>query len=518
MVHTLKSYVAGKWVEGDHVKNVELVDPFTEEPLAYTSTAGIDFAAALQHARDKGGSALRRMSFAERAQMLANMSKALHAHREELLDLSQRNGGNTRSDAKFDIDGATATLSYYAKLGAALPDTPLLAFDERSAQLTRSKRLVGRHVLTPRQGVAVLINAFNFPGWGFAEKAACALLAGMPVLNKPATSTALPAHRMAEILVDSGTMPEGAFSFVCGGVGDMLDHLNWQDVVAFTGSAATGLKIRSHERVLQENIPVNIEADSLNAAVLGKDLTRDSEAFELFLREVGNDMVQKAGQKCTAIRRILVPEAQLSDVRTALIEELQRYKTGNPSLREVKVGPLASKQQLQSVHAGIAQLMAEGEAVYGDGERGTLTGVEGTSGYFVSPTLLLANAITSDAPVHTLEVFGPVASIIPYDGSAESATRLLGYGKGSLVSSIYSDDFDFVRTLSIEASAFLGRIHIGSSKVAEHSLGPGTVLPMLMHGGPGRAGGGQELGGISGLYFYMQRTAIQGFAPWLDML
>lgn len=514
MTLTLKSYVCGQWFQGTG-EPTRLYNPTTEEVAAQTSTTGLNYREALAYARDKGGKALRGMTFAQRGELLMNMSKAIHEHREELLELSSLNGGTTRGDGKFDIDGATGTLGYYARAGRALGDTFSLA-DEDLISLTRNPRWAGRHVYQPRQGVAILINAFNFPAWGFAEKAACAILAGMPVLNKPATSTALVAARIAEILVDSGVMPEGVFSAVSGGAGDMLDHVQWQDVVAFTGSSDTGLKIRSHRAVLENNVPVNVEADSLNSAILGPEVDPDSDTYDLFLKEVVRDMTQKAGQKCTAIRRIFVPQDALDSVSEDLKEQLQRIRTGTPTLKGVTTGPLATQAQLNDAMAGLARLGECTKTLLG-GERGELEGVEGKLGYFLSPTLLVAH--NSEAPeLHDREIFGPVATLIPYDGSVEHVTRLIEKGQGSLVSSVYSNDSTFLKALFQAIGPFLGRLHLANDKIAEHSMGPGTVLPQLMHGGPGRAGGGQELGGLSGLRFYMQRTAVQGYAPLLEKL
>ena len=515
MTQILKSYVCGTWFEGEG-KRAELKNPTTEETLAETSTTGINFAEALDYARTRGGAALREMTFAERGAMLMNMSKAIHEYREELLDLAEQNGGNTRSDAKFDVDGATGTLAYYAKLGEKLGDKKVLA-DGDAIQLTRNPRWVGQHVYTPLRGVAILINAFNFPAWGFAEKAACALLAGMPIVNKPATSTSLVAARITEILVESGVMPDGVYSAITGGAGDMLDHVGWQDVVAFTGSSDTGLFIRSRENILRHNVRVNVEADSLNAAVLGEDLERESETYDLFLREVSRDMTQKAGQKCTAIRRILVPRDLLDDVREDLCNELSGIRTGKPTEKGVRVGPLATAGQLRDAKEGLERLSGCTKMVYGDGGRGELTAIDGDKGYFMSPVLLEAEDARADA-IHDREIFGPVATILPYDGSAKEAAELLGLGHGSLVSSIYSDKAKFALEMVEEVGAFNGRLHLASKKVAELSAGPGTVLPTLLHGGPGRAGGGQELGGERGLAFYMQRTAVQGYQPLLEKL
>jgi len=514
MTTTLKSYVCGQWFTGTG-KMAQLHNPTTEEVVAETSTEGINFQEALAHARDKGGAALRAMTFAQRGELLMAMSKAIHEYREELLDLAALNGGNTRGDGKFDIDGATGTLAFYAKLGEKLGDRKTLN-DGDEIRLSKNPRWVGRHVYKPLHGVAILINAFNFPAWGFAEKAATAILAGMPIVNKPATSTSLVAARISEILVESGVVPEGVFTSICGSAGDMLEHVQWQDVVAFTGSSDTGLKIRSMKSILENNVRVNVEADSLNAAVLGADVDSDDDVYDLFLREVTRDITQKAGQKCTATRRIFVPQDAVESVVEDLKGQLEAMKSGAPTVKGVKTGPLATAQQLQDAQAGLARLAECTETVLG-GSRGELEGIDNDKGYFLSPTLLVAK--DGEAPeLHDREVFGPVATIIPYDGSVEHAARLLEKGRGSLVSSIYSDKAAFLLGMADSASAFLGRMHLANSKIAEHSAGPGTVLPQLMHGGPGRAGGGQELGGLSGLRFYMQRTALQGFSPLLEKL
>ncbi len=514
MTTTLKSYVCGQWFTGTGAM-AHLHNPTTEEVIAQTSTQGINFPEALSYARNKGGAALREMTFAQRGALLMAMSKAIHEYREELLDLAALNGGNTRGDGKFDIDGATGTLAFYAKLGEKLGERKTLD-DEDEIRLTKNPRWVGRHIYKPLQGVAILINAFNFPAWGFAEKAATAILAGMPVINKPATSTALVAARISEILVESQVLPDGVFSSICGSAGDMLDHVNWQDAIAFTGSSQTGLKIRSMQSVLENNVRVNVEADSLNAAVLGPDVTPENEVYDLFLQEIVRDMTQKAGQKCTAIRRIFVPQDSVDTVVEDLKNQLMQMRSGAPTLKGVKTGPLATAQQLEDAHLGLERLAKCTNTILG-GTRGELEGINNDKGYFLSPTLLLAQ--DGDSPeLHDREVFGPVATVIPYDGSVEDASRLLAKGQGSLVSSIYSDAPKFLLAMAQSSSCFLGRMHLANSKIAEHSVGPGTVLPQLMHGGPGRAGGGQELGGLSGIKFYMQRTAVQGFSPLLEKL
>lgn len=512
----LRSFVLGELVAGTG-EGVALVNPQTEELLARASTTGLDFARILEFGRTRGGAALRSMSFAQRGELLATMSKVLHAEREALLDLAMANGGNTRGDAKFDIDGALGTLAYYAKLGADLGDRRWLT-DGEAVQLGRTPRFVGRHLWAPRRGVAVHINAFNFPAWGLFEKAATALLAGMPVVTKPATSTALVAARMVELLVAANAVPEGVLQLIAGPAGELLDHVDWQDVIAFTGSAQTGLTIRRHARVLERGVRVNVEADSLNAAVLGPDVEPGSETYELFLREVVTDVSQKAGQKCTAIRRVFVPRARLESVRADLIERVREVKTGDVALREVKVGPLATAQQLRDGRDGIELLKQSARLLVGDGSRGTLTGIAHDKGYFMSPTVLTADDAARATHVHEHEVFGPVSTVLPYDGSTAQAAAYVGLGRGTLVTSTYSDDTAFATELALELAPLSGRVNVGSAKVAEHSMGPGTVLPSLTHGGPGRAGGGEELGGTRGMALYQQRAAIQGYAPLLDRL
>jgi 3,4-dehydroadipyl-CoA semialdehyde dehydrogenase len=515
MMRTLKSYLAGSFVTGTG-RTSDLHDPTRGTVVAKTSTEGLDLGAALAYARDVGGPALRALTFAERGALLSAMASALHEHRDELLDLARLNGGNTRSDAKFDVDGATGTMAYYGKLGESLGDARFLV-DGEPEQLAMNPRYIGQHIRVPRHGVAVHINAFNFPAWGFGEKAAVALLAGVPVFCKPATSTALVTARMFEILVAAGVVPSGAISLLCGSAGTLLDHLGPQDVVAFTGSSDTGALIRGHAGVLRLGVHVNVEADSLNSAVLGPDVEGGSATFDMFVREVSRDMTQKAGQKCTATRRIYVPRDALGEVREALVEEIRRTQVGDPGLKGVGMGPLATAQQHRDVRAGIGRLAEHGRFVHGDGGPGELLGEGLHSGYFVGPTLLEVDGPDAGL-VHDLEVFGPVQTLIPYDGTAEQAVRSVARGHGSLVGSVYTDDKGFAADMILGMAPHHGRLHLGGSKVADHSPGPGTVLPQMVHGGPGRAGGGEELGGARGLRFYMQRTAVQGLKPLVERI
>jgi len=512
----LASHLCGAFSPGTG-RPTDLYNPATEEVVAQTSTAGLDFSAALAFARDRGGAALRAMTFAERGELLGRLAKAATDVREELLALAVDNGGNTRKDAKFDIDGATFTLAHYAELGKSLGDRRILA-DGESVQVGRTKRLAGQHIWTPRRGVAVHINAFNFPAWGMAEKAAVALLAGMPVISKPATATAVVAHRMMEAFVECGALPPGAMSLVCGGVGDMLSHLRDQDVLAFTGSGHTAEVLRRLEAVVGNSVPINVEADSLNAAVLGPDVAVGSETFQLFVADVARDMTQKTGQKCTAIRRVFVPTERMDDVADALSERLSAIVVGNPADEAVHMGPVTSAQQLADVREGIARLAAVTDEVYGGTGEVAGRGAPAGKGFFVGPVLRKTLAPADVGALHDREVFGPVATLGAYDGSAQSAARLVGLGRGGLVSSLYSDDRDFFAALVPEVAPFHGRLYLGSEKMASQSPGPGTVLPMLLHGGPGRAGGGAELGGERGMRIYQQGTALQGDASILKAL
>ena len=508
----LRSYAAGRWIIGGGTPQT-LLNPATEASLATASSDGVDLAAALDHARSRGGPALRAMSFAERGAMLGTMAKAIQAHRDELLDLAVANGGNTRSDAKFDVEGAVATLSAYAELGASLGTARFLV-DGEGIQLGRSPRFHGQHLCVPRTGVAVLIYAFNFPAWGFAEKAATALLAGMPVLSKPATSSAMIAHRIMEIVVETKILPEGALSLLVGSPRDLPALLGAQDVLAFTGSGDTGARLRALPNLIRESVRVNVEADSLNAAVLGPDVEQGSDMYELFLKDVQRDITQKAGQKCTAIRRVIVPAAIAATVRDDLIELLGAVRVGNPARDDVRMGPLATASQLAEAREGVARLGAEGTLAFGNAAPVAAAGGDAGKGFFLSPVLVEFAAGAAAAAVHDREVF---ASLLPYSGVAAEAVVIVARGNGGLVSSLYSDDASWLEEAVFGIAPHHGRIFLGHPKI-ELSPGPGTVLPQLVHGGPGRAGGGEELGGARGLAFYMQRVALEGARPVIGKL
>lgn len=498
---SLQSYACGRWHAGSGDAKT-LHDPATEAVLGQVCPGGIDAAAVLQHAYRVGGPALRAMTFPQRAEMLKGLATMLHEHRDELIEIAARNGGNTRGDAKFDLDGASGTLAFYAQLGAALPAGNCLP-DGDGVQLGRTARFWGQHVFVPRPGVALHINAFNFPAWGMGEKMACALLAGVPVITKAGTPSALLAYRIAQLVVGSGLVPEGAFQFLPGSVSAMLDLLGPMDSVAFTGSSVTGALIRGNKNLVARNVRVNIEADSINPAVLGPDVEPDGDTFAQFVTNVATDMTQKAGQKCTAVRRILVPQELVGAVEEALVERLRATKVGNPLDNDVRMGPVASAEQLRDVRAGMQRLQAVSDTVLGGPEP------MADKGYFVRPTLLRAKHADA-AVLHELEVFGPCATVIPYSGRVTDAVALCNRGGGGLVASAYSDDKQFIEQLVLGIAPWHGRVWLGSEKTQGQAIGPGAVLPASIHGGPGRAGGGEELGGLRGLHPYMQRTATQG--------
>ncbi|MFO1050822.1 MAG: 3,4-dehydroadipyl-CoA semialdehyde dehydrogenase [Planctomycetota bacterium] len=498
---TLESFLRGEWRRGTG-RPRPLQDPTRETDIAACDSTGLDFRGAVNFAREVGGPNLRKVGFAERGKWLKALSAAIHAQRDPLIAVSAQNGGSTRGDAKFDLDGATGTLAAYAKLAESLGDDNFLP-DGDGIQLGRTARFWGQHIRVPRPGVAVHVNAFNFPAWGMCEKLACSLLAGVPAISKPGTPSALIAFRTAQVIVDSGILPAGAFQFVCGSLGDTLDHLGPQDTLAFTGSAKTGALLKGHAGMVGANVRVTLEADSLNAAVLGPDVEDDHETWAAFLNNLVVDMTQKTGQKCTAVRRILVPHERVDAVVEALTDRLARIAIGDPADESIRMGPVASGAQFTDVTAGIRKLKTIARVACGGPDKLRETG------FFLAPTLLVANDVEAEV-LHTLEVFGPCATIVPYSGSADDAIRLVNRGGGSLVASVYSSDKSWTEQVVLGLAPWHGRLWVCSDKVADQAYAPGMVLPFTIHGGPGRAGGGEELGGLRGLEIYMQRTALQG--------
>jgi 3,4-dehydroadipyl-CoA semialdehyde dehydrogenase len=512
---TLKSYVGGSWHEAlDGF--VPLMNPSTEEEIGRVSSQGLDSLEILRFAAT-GGAALRAMTFAQRGSLLKGVSTVLREHREELLDLSRENNGTTKPDGSFDVDGAGGALAFYAHQAKGLGDRQVLT-DGEQYLLSKSGELLGHHVWVSRQGVAVHINAFNFPAWGLAEKLACALLGGMPVITKPASATALVAARWVEIVAASGILPAGALQMICGSTGDLLDHLGPQDVVAFTGSAETSLKLRQRVQHRVGAARFNVEADSLNAAVWGPDTRLDQPTGELFLREVVHEITQKAGQKCTAVRRILVPKEQIDEVQEALVARLKAVVTGNPAVEGVSMGPLATQRQLADAVAGVAALAEEAKIVAGTGVRCDGVGSPEGKGFFMAPTLLRVADGRAAPLVHQREVFAPVSTLVPYDGSSADAAEIVGLAGGTLVTSVYSDDHQWVKDLLLNGGSFTGRLYVGSEEMTTAAPGSGAAFPQNLHGGPGRAGGGEELGGLIGTKLYMQRLALQGGATLIDSI
>jgi len=512
---TLKNYACGEWTAGDEEGRV-LHHAVTGEKIATCSSRGLDFAAMLAWGRTKGGPTLRAMHFPERAALLKTMAATLNENLEELHHIAASYGA-TRHDAMLDIEGGIGALGFFGSMGAKkLPPSGFLT-DGESIPLSKPGHFAGRHIYVPLEGVAIQVNAYNFPAWGMLEKLAPSLLAGMPSIVKPATPTAWLAFRMVQILIDSGVMPPGTLQLICGSVGDLFDHLTCQDVISFTGSASTGEKIRSHPRVVRNAVRVNIEADSLNAIVLGPDVAPGSPDMEHFTEEVLREMTIKAGQKCTAIRRVLVPADKEQALIDALVEKLRSVRVGDPQREGVRMGPLVDRAALESARRGIEQLGGETEVVFGDPHKTEFEGEGTEGGFFMEPILLRATNPDTAQAVHDIEIFGPVATILAYR-DVDEALRLARRGGGSLVASVYSEDEDFIREMTFGLAPYHGRLMMMSATAAPESTGHGVVMPHLVHGGPGRAGGGEELGGPRSLHHYMQRIALQGDPARLDRL
>lgn len=511
----LESYVGGAWVAGAK-EGVPLLDASTGEPVAFIDSSGIDFKAILAHGREKGGPALRRMSFHERAAMLKALGQALMERKEEFYALSTATGA-TRADSWVDIEGGIGTLLSYASKGRReLPNTRVL-LDGDVEPLSKDNTFAAQHILSPLQGVAVHINAFNFPCWGMLEKLAPTLLAGVPAIVKPASQTAYLTELMVRRIIETGILPEGALQLVCGSVGDLLDHVEGQDAVTFTGSAATGRRLKTHKAIIENSVRFTMEADSLNAAVLGLDAAPGTEEFDLFVKEVAREMTVKAGQKCTAIRRVIAPRAYSEALIESLGARLGKTAIGNPADEAVRMGPLASLDQREEVRARIRDLSADAEIVAGNPDNPSVQSGDAVAGAFLNPVLLYCDRPGSARAVHDVEAFGPVSTVMPYD-TAEEAVDLARRGKGSLVASVFTNDPAFAEEVVLGLAPFHGRVMIGNRVSAKSSTGHGSPLPGLVHGGPGRAGGGEELGGMRGVKHYMQRTAIQGAPSMLSVV
>ncbi len=501
----LGSYVNGSWTSPS-AEGAPLLDAVTGEQVATISSAGIDMRAALGYGRAVGGPALRGLTFHERAAILKSAGQFLREHRPELYTLSARTGA-TLADARFDVDGGIGVLASYASQGRReLPDDTVL-LDGDAAQLGKGGQFLGQHILTPRHGVAVQINAFNFPVWGPLEKFAPAFLAGVPSLVKPASSTAYLTARLVELIVESGLLPEGSLQLICGSTGDLLDHLTDQDLLSFTGSASTAQRLRTNPTVVARSVRFNAEADSLNCSILGPDAGPGSPEFDLYVRQLVTEMTVKAGQKCTAIRRALVPESLLGAVAEAASARLAKVVVGNPADETVRMGALASLGQRDEVRRSLKVLLSAGTAVFGDPERVEVVGADPDRGAFMSPVLIRAEDAGRAEP-HEVEAFGPVSTLIGYRDTAH-AVELAARGLGSLAGSIVTADAGFARDVVLGVAPWHGRLLVLDSDDAAESTGHGSPLPVLVHGGPGRAGGGEELGGLRAVTHHMQRTAVQ---------
>ncbi|GAA2439201.1 phenylacetic acid degradation bifunctional protein PaaZ [Actinomadura vinacea] len=501
----LRSYVAGAWrvPEGE---GTPVADAVTGEEVARISTAGIDRAAALEHGRAVGGPALRGLTFHQRAALLKALGSHLRDHREELYALSAR-AGATLNDAKFDVDGGIGVLLGYAsKAKRELPNDTVLVEGEVEP-LGKGGTFVGQHLCTPLRGVAIQINAFNFPVWGPLEKLAPAFVAGMPSLIKPASQTAYITARLVELIVESGLLPEGSVQLLCGDAGDLLDHVTEQDVVGFTGSAGTAQRLRTHPALVGRSVRFNAEADSLNCSILGPDAVPGTEEFDLYVKQLVAEMTVKAGQKCTAIRRALVPGHLMDEVAEAARERLSRITVGNPASPDVRMGALVSLDQREEVRRSLKALLDAARPVYGDPETVQVVDADAERGAFLSPILLRADD-TGRAEPHEVEAFGPVSTLLPYRDTAH-AVELAARGRGSLAGSVVTADPVFAREIVLGAAPWHGRLLVLNGEDAKESTGHGSALPALVHGGPGRAGGGEELGGIRAVVHHMQRTAVQ---------
>jgi len=503
----LQSFLAGRWQGGGGAPTA-LRDASTGEVIAEAAAGGLDFGAALAHARGTGGPALRAMTFHERAAMLRALGKRLFEFKDEFYTLSYATGA-TKSDSWIDIDGGIGTMLVFASKGARELPNSRVFLDGGVEGLSKGGTFVGQHVCTPLEGVAVHINAFNFPVWGMLEKLAPALLAGVPAIVKPATATSYLTERVVRRILETDLLPAGALQLICGGVGDLFDHLRCQDVVSFTGSAATAARLRTHPAVVANSVRFVAETDSLNSSILGADAAPGTPEFDLFIAEVAREMTVKAGQKCTAIRKALVPHARLAEVVAALQARLAKTVVGDPRIEGVRMGPLASLAQREEVLARVAELRRESELVAGDPASFEVSGGDRERGAFLPPILLLCRDAASARAVHSVEAFGPVSTVIGYADTAD-AIALARRGEGSLAGSVFTADDGLAAQLVLGLAPYHGRVLVVNRHCAKESTGHGSPLAPLVHGGPGRAGGGEELGGIRGVLHYMQRTAVQG--------
>ena len=502
----VKNYVLGEWIAGKG-SEIEHQHAITGDIIGTCSSEGLDYGSILDYGREKGSIALRKMTFQQRGEMLKSLALHLNKRKENFYELSKATGA-TRIDSWIDIEGGIGNLFANASLRKQFPDLPYHV-DGQTAALSKNGTFIGHHIMVPKKGVAVHINAFNFPIWGMLEKIAVNIMAGVAAVVKPSEYTSYLTALMVEEIINSKILPEGSLQLIPGLGRGLLEHVDHRDVVTFTGSAMTGKALKSHTNITENSVPFNLEADSLNACVLGEDSVPGTAEFDLFVKEVHKEVTVKTGQKCTAVRRILVPEKLIEDVQSALIKRLQKTIIGNPENKEVRMGALASKVQVERVKENVELLMKSQDLVFGDQDDFEVFDANKEKGAFFSPVLFRNNEPFLKDDVHNIEAFGPVSTLIPYNGIDE-AVSLVEMGKGSLVTSIVTHDNDLAKNFVIEAANMNGRILILNERCAKESTGHGSPMPLLTHGGPGRAGGGEEMGGIRGIKHYLQRTAIQG--------
>lgn len=505
-VTQLSNYAEGKWVAGSGEGEV-LHNAITGEALYTAGSQGLDFGAMMNYARKVGGPALRKLTFQERGRMLKALAMYLMERKEYFYTISAYTGA-TRADSWVDIEGGIGNLFAYASLRRQFPDERFYV-DGELAKLSRNNTFIGHHIMVPREGVAIHINAFNFPVWGMLEKIAVNLLAGVPAIVKPATLTSYLTEAVFREIIQSGIFPEGSLQLICGSARGILDNIETQDVVTFTGSASTGRMLKSHPRILSEAVPFNMEADSLNSCILGEDVKPGMPEFDIFIKEVVREVTTKAGQKCTAIRRVIVPADRVEDVQIALGKRLQTTVVGDPSIKDVRMGPLAGIAQRNEVREKVQQLAKSQSIVIGDMDHFEVMGADKEKGAFLPPLIFLNTDPFTNTDCHNIEAFGPVSTIIPYKDTDE-AIELARMGKGSLVCSVVTASDDIAKEIVLGTASMHGRVLVLNADCAKESTGHGSPMPLLVHGGPGRAGGGEEMGGKRGVLHYLQRTAIQG--------
>jgi len=508
------NYALGKWIKGDG-EGTPLFNAITGNQLGTASSNGLDFSEMMSYAHKVGGTKLRKMTFQERGLMLKALALHLHSIKNKFYTLSGETGA-TKIDSWIDIEGGIGNIFANASLRKNFPDLPYHV-DGDMAPLSKNGTFIGHHIMTPREGVAIHINAFNFPIWGMLEKIAVNLMAGVPAIVKSATITCFLTEMMVREIVDSKILPEGSLQLICGSARGIIDNVETGDIVTFTGSASTGMMLKSNPRLIEKAVSFNMEADSLNCSVLGEDAIPGTAEFDLFIKEVQREMTVKAGQKCTAVRRIIVPEKLVEDVQIALGKRLAKITIGDPSVEGVRMGSLAGDEQKKEVTEKVQQLAKSQEIVFGSLEEFEVTGADKNKGAFISPILFLNDDPFNKTDCHNIEAFGPVSTILPYK-TIDEAIELARMGKGSLVCSIITNDMKIAEQFVLGAASMHGRILVLNEACSKESTGHGSPMPLLTHGGPGRAGGGEEMGGVRGIKHYLQRTAIQGHPTTITAL